>query len=378
MNIRISHLRRLRHLLLIAVPLGMLGTASGCYYDCPTATASYYQDPAYVTVQSAPPPVRPAVATRPPQPAGALWVDGHYSWRGTWVWVDGHWETPRAGFVWTAPAVVQVQGGFRYHPGYWRPGRVQAAPVYRQPGTVAVSVRPAATVVRQGGSNTVNVQGGTTAAQGGANTVTVQGGATTVQGAQPGVRSTVRVQGGTRTTVSPGTATPTVRVQGGTSAAPPATVTPTVRVQGGTRTTAPGAVTPRVQGPNAGTRTTGNTTVTVPTAGTTATVQGGTRGGNPGTATVNVGGTRGGNAGAVALTCRVNTQRAPRGGTITLTGTGFGRGATVRIGGNIAVTSRGRGGQLHAQVPRNSAGGMVSIQDGGRRSNCGQLQVIGR
>jgi hypothetical protein len=358
----------------------------GCYqYDCPqTADARYYQDPAYVEVDVAPPPVQAAVAVRPPQPqASAVWVGGHYDWRGSWVWVDGHWETPRAGYVWSAPAVVTVGGAYRYHPGYWRPGRVEAAPVYRQGGTVAVSVRtPPRTTVQQGGTQTVTVQGGGNATtQGGANTVTVQGGTQTT--ATPGTRPTATVQGGTQTTVTPGTR-PTATVRGGTQTTVAPGTRPTATVQGGTRGT--GAATVQQPGvsvrtPNAGTRTTG-ATVATPTDGPrpnmTTTVQGGVRAGSPGTATVAAGGSTQNAGGTVALTCRTNTGRAPRGGYITVSGTGFGQGTTVMIGGNIASVSTAENGRLRAQVPRDSSGGQVSVQDGNRRANCGNLEIVGR
>ncbi len=389
-------------LLLSAV---LLTGLSGCYYyDCPaTASTVYYQDPAYVKVESPPPAVHAAVSVRPPQPnANAVWVGGHYVWRGSWVWVDGHWETPRPGYVWTAPAVVQVDGGFHYHPGYWRPRSTEPAPVYRQPGNVRVSVQPAATartVVQGGGTQTVTVQGGGTT-QG---TATVQGGDTGTVRVQGRPSSTVTVQGGTRTTATPGTARRTVTVQGSTrTTATPGTARPTVTVQGGTRTTAtPGTAnatvrggvrtnTPptvrqpstgvRVQTPTDATRgpSTAVRTPTTPTNRPTTTVTGGVRAGSPGTVTVNAGGTRQGSTGTVALTCRANTERAPRGGYITLSGTGFGRGATVMIGGNIAAVSQARDGQVRAQVPRNSSGGAVTIRDGNRTARCGNLTIVGR
>jgi hypothetical protein len=375
----------------------LLTALSGCYYyDCPegTTTVRYYQDPAYVEVQSAPPPLRAAVDVRPPKPnPGAAWVAGHYAWRGSWVWVDGHWETPRAGYVWTAPTVVHVEGGFRYHPGYWRPRTVEAAPVYRQPGRVRVSVRPATTTVRQGGTQSVTVQGGNStgtatveAQPSTSGNVTVQGGTRTNAdpdtratvrvrsgtrtNANPGTRATVGVQSGTRTNASPGTATNRATVSGGVRTAD----TPTVRQQGGNV---------RVQTPTAGTRspTTGATVRTSGaqrTRGQTATVRGGVRAGSPGTAATNVGTTRQGTAGTVALTCRANTERAPRGGYITISGTGFGTGATVMIGGNIAAVSRARSGRVRAQVPRDSNGGAVTIRDGNRRARCGNLTIVGR
>jgi hypothetical protein len=61
-----------------------------------------------------------------------------------------------------------------------------------------------------------------------------------------------------------------------------------------------------------------------------------------------------------------------------VSGTGFGQGTTVMIGGNIASVSTAENGRLRAQVPRDSSGGQVSVQDGNRRANCGNLEIVGR
>jgi hypothetical protein len=115
-----------------------------------------------------------------------------------------------------------------------------------------------------------------------------------------------------------------------------------------------------------------------PRPNTTTTVQGGVRTGSPGTASVAVGGANQNAGGTVALTCRTNTERAPRGGYITVSGTGFGQGATVTIGGNMAAVSATQNGRLRAEVPRDSNGGQVSVRDGNRTANCGNLQIVGR
>ncbi len=69
-----------------------------------------------------PPPPAPPAESRPPVPfAGAVWVNGSYSWDGIeWRWQTGHWaQPPRAGVVWVAPARISVGGAVVIRPGAW-------------------------------------------------------------------------------------------------------------------------------------------------------------------------------------------------------------------------------------------------------------------
>ncbi|MBO6934360.1 MAG: hypothetical protein JJ863_05280 [Deltaproteobacteria bacterium] len=100
--------------------------------------------PTYVTVADAPPPLKPAVQTRPAA-SGSVWIEGHWSWNGGWVWADGHWDTPpQPGYVWEPPVCVAVaDGGYQFHRGYWRPQNQEPPAIYRTDGTIRVHVRPA-------------------------------------------------------------------------------------------------------------------------------------------------------------------------------------------------------------------------------------------
>jgi hypothetical protein len=122
----------------------MLG---GCYvtpmHGGATVMAGAYVEPAVIYVREPPPAPRVVTHAPPPPVQNAIWVDAHWDWQGRWVWVDGRWETPRAGYVWTAPVCDRAPGGgYHYYPGYWRRQDVQPAPVYVRPGTVRVSVAP--------------------------------------------------------------------------------------------------------------------------------------------------------------------------------------------------------------------------------------------
>jgi len=66
-------------------------------------------------------PVEP-VYERPIAPyAGAVWIDGEWTWSGgTYVYVQGHWDRPRSGRVWVRGSWEHAGRGYRWHKGYWR------------------------------------------------------------------------------------------------------------------------------------------------------------------------------------------------------------------------------------------------------------------
>lgn len=317
---------QLRHttlLLLIAAALGL----SGCYTRARVAFRA--QVPSTVTVTTAPPPVRPAVAQRPPKPGDdAVWVSGYYQWSGTaWVWVDGHWERDRAGYVWVAPVANDVNGRVEYHPGYWRPAEAQPAPAYRGSGTVRVSVRSpepprsgATVTARSPSGGTVHRADGTPA-----RAQVPERGATTATGSAPATRPHER-----GATTSSGSAPATRPHERGATTASGSQPTPRQP--------------PQVQRPVE--REDGREV---------------DRGQTP----------------ARVLSCRVETPRAPEGGLVTVRGA-FGAQARVQIGGQLAqVAARGQG-EMQVRVPGSSGGGMVRVIDDGRTANCGNLSVTGR
>lgn len=129
-------------------------------------------------------------------------------------------------------------------------------------------------------------------------------------------------------------------------------------------------------------------TVTVPTPTRPGTVRPGTgRPGLPATSRPGTIGTRpaiGATApGAVpavtTLTCSVGGARAvPAGGAATIRGTGFVRGAIVRVGGQVVPVTALTATSLTIQVPSRVGGGVVSVTNpGGATASCGQLRMGG-
>jgi hypothetical protein len=78
------------------------------------------QEPEYVMVSEAPPPV--VVELRPPAPSDSyIWIDGYWNWNGRYVWERGHWSVPpRERAAWVAPHYESHAQGYRYAPGHWK------------------------------------------------------------------------------------------------------------------------------------------------------------------------------------------------------------------------------------------------------------------
>lgn len=415
------------------VALSLCLSASGCYYsECPNMAAyPMDNDPGYVHVTVAPPPVKEETAIPAKPTAGSMWVGGHWDWRGEWVWVRGHWEDPRPGYVWTQPvATAHPNGGYRYHPGYWRPHAAPQPTVYQQPGVIEVNVRGSA-----GGSV------GTTQAvpvqqpQAGATvqavptqprvtatvqavpaqpraTATVQAvpaqprATATVQAtpAQPRATATVQATPAQPATASgraqpavPATparpATPATHAQPAVAATParPAThaahaqpaiaatparpATPAVHAQPAIAATPARPATPagRAQPAIAATpaRPATSSGRAQPTISATPAIAA-----TPAVGSASAHGRGATNAPQAQLQCQLNTSRAPAGGLITLTGNDFGSSPLVRIGGAVApIVNRSRN-QLRVQVPAQSAGGAVTLSAGGQESRCGSVTIL--
>jgi hypothetical protein len=81
----------------------------------------YEDEPQYVIVREAPPPI--VREHRPPPPSrGYIWIDGYWNWDGhRYVWEPGHWAVPPHGrAVWVAPRYERHEDGYWYLPGRWR------------------------------------------------------------------------------------------------------------------------------------------------------------------------------------------------------------------------------------------------------------------
>jgi hypothetical protein len=366
---------------------------AGCYYEeCAVTDAREHAGQAWVQVDAEPPPLRAAVEVRPQRPsATSAWVDGHWDWRGSWVWVDGHWDSPRPGYVWTAPVARRGPSGrIQYHPGHWRPADSQPPPVYREPGEVRVSVRPAArgTVDVQQPRGSVAVQQPGTTQQPGSVTVQQPGqrpgvvvqqpqqpGGVTVQ--QPGQRPGVVAQ----QPRSPGAtvarpATPGVQTQRpGVTAQQPGRPAPGTTVRPGV-TVRPGTTQPGTAQPTGPTVRPAGPAVTRP--GTVAPTTPGVRGPTADVRRPTSPGAVSTNPGTVGLGCQLTVTRAPRNGYVTIRGRGWGQSPSVRVGGRAAAVVQRTDDAIRFQMPGGVNGGMVEVSDGGRTARCGQIEVVGR
>ncbi|MFL6675291.1 MAG: hypothetical protein ACJ8LG_18610 [Massilia sp.] len=71
-----------------------------------------------VVVGSAPP--APMYERVPAPRRGYVWAPGHWEWRGhRHDWVGGYWVAERPGYVYSAPAWYQRDGGWYMEPARW-------------------------------------------------------------------------------------------------------------------------------------------------------------------------------------------------------------------------------------------------------------------
>src|SRR5690606_14588999 len=152
--------RALRMILIVGLGAAALAT-TGCARRAYVATSyggATYATAGGVTVYSAPPPA-PVVVQRPAPVAGAVWVEGHYTWNGSqYVWVDGYYVQQRPGYTIVQPRWVVQGGRYVYVQGGWaqggrvvhyvspwrasrRRGVVERRPAYR-PAPRRVGVQP--------------------------------------------------------------------------------------------------------------------------------------------------------------------------------------------------------------------------------------------
>jgi len=107
---------------LIWASIGMAGLGlMGCYF-VGGGPGVYVgpEEPAYVEVGVAPPPL---IVEQRPLPPSALhiWIDGYWHWNGRYVWERGHWGVPPRGHAtWIAPRYERHDHGYRYAPGHWK------------------------------------------------------------------------------------------------------------------------------------------------------------------------------------------------------------------------------------------------------------------
>ena len=106
----------------VVLVLASAGVLGGCMVHARTrpATVSYAASSEVYVSQPMPPPRVEVVQTVAPY-SGAVWVRGHWQWRGGgWYWVSGRWSRPaRPGTVWVGPRYVYRNGRHVYVRGHW-------------------------------------------------------------------------------------------------------------------------------------------------------------------------------------------------------------------------------------------------------------------
>lgn len=394
----------------VGVPLAAaLATAfgAGCtIYDCPTV-----YEPRAVVIDEAPPPVWERVAEAPDKPRGdAVWVEGYWDWQGRWVWVEGHWETGRAGQAWTEPRVVRVQGGYEYHPGYWRQREVAPSPTYRGEGDVRVTARFEARGRVSTGSGgergTTRTQDGDNRAVRDARGQTASGSGSTGQMREAGgggdrPRSSATTSDRVRSEGQMGSYETSTTVRGGGSSGGQTATAGGERPTQGATATRPATTT---RPPSQSTTTTGagsqGATATRPpsqsttTTGTPSQPATTTRPGGPST-TVAGGGdapaTTGGEGPAVVdtevrgvaagpLTCRVEAFTVIGGGYMNVAFETRPRGTPEIVVGSrstVIVAQQNGYQRVRITVPRISGTyNVIAVDEQGRRGDCGDLRVI--
>lgn len=103
-----------------AIPLIHL-VALACSSSLPTPPETAHPLRAYVEVPYPPPAALVEVVPEPPENADAVWLDGHWVWRGRYyVWQRGGWIVPPENAAYaTWQSVLAKDGRIVFAPGTW-------------------------------------------------------------------------------------------------------------------------------------------------------------------------------------------------------------------------------------------------------------------
>jgi hypothetical protein len=95
--------------------------ASACSSSLPTPPETAHPLRAYVEVPYPPPAALVEVVPEPPENGDAVWLDGHWVWRGRYyVWQRGGWIVPpENGAYATWQSVLAKDGRIVFAPGTW-------------------------------------------------------------------------------------------------------------------------------------------------------------------------------------------------------------------------------------------------------------------
>ena len=109
----------------------------GCGGALPTPPTTKHPQAAFLEVPYPPPAARVEMVGEP-HPDDAVWLDGHWVWRGRYyVWQRGGWVRPAAGAAYaTWVCVLTKDGRLMFAPGVWYGAN-------RQPLPMPVAIVPA-------------------------------------------------------------------------------------------------------------------------------------------------------------------------------------------------------------------------------------------
>lgn len=79
-----------------------------------------------------------------------------------------------------------------------------------------------------------------------------------------------------------------------------------------------------------------------------------------------------------ALTCKLLTLEAPRGGRLEVEGEGFGKAPLVHIAGRVTRIIERAGNRIAVQIHADSNGGAVTVKANKQEATCGELVIIGK
>jgi hypothetical protein len=134
------------------VTLGLtLGIAAACGMSrLPSPTYSAQPSSALEAVPFPPPPARVEIVPDKPRTAGAVWIDGEWTWAGKrWSWRRGRWIVPPRGATFSPWTAVRDKTGLLYvASGTWRDAQGQEI---EEPAPIALAKSNAGAVVNPEG-----------------------------------------------------------------------------------------------------------------------------------------------------------------------------------------------------------------------------------
>lgn len=125
-----------------AVSFGLPLLPIGCATSLPGPRLTRHTQDSYVDVPYTPPAALAETVPEIARPAGAVWVDGDWNFRGkSYVWRRGGWFLPRDGVTYARSEVIYLDDGrVQYAPATWYDEQHQ--PISERPSRLAPAATP--------------------------------------------------------------------------------------------------------------------------------------------------------------------------------------------------------------------------------------------